>query len=477
MLCLPPASHIHLIAVCGTAMGSLAAMLEEQGHRVTGSDDHVYPPMSDFLRESGIEVQAGFDQARLNPAPDLTIVGNAVSRGNPELEAVLSRRIPFASLPEVLRDFFLRQRHRVVVTGTHGKTTTTAMIAHLLAAAGRNPSFLIAGMPGNFPRPYRLGQGEHFVVEGDEYDSAFFAKFPKFLFYLPDLLLINNIEFDHADIYRDLADIERVFAQVINTVPADGLILANGDDPVVARLLPRSPAQVQTYGTEPHNHWRAVGIEAAGLCQTFSVLEAGTERLSLRLPLSGSYNVCNALGAVGAGLRAGLTETEVTEGLESFRGVRRRQEILGRVGGITVIDDFAHHPTAVARTLEGLTLSFPGIRLWAVFEPASATNARDVFEERYLEAFAAAHQVVLTAVPRPDRCGDDPPFSPERLACALVDSGLPACFTPQPEDVVSRLTDSLEAGDAVVFMSNSGFGGIQKLLLSALQEKHGPPPR
>jgi len=314
------------------------------------------------------------------------------------------------------------------------------------------------------------------VVEGDEYDSAFFAKFPKFLFYLPDLLLINNIEFDHADIYRDLADIERVFAQVINTVPADGLILANGDDPVVARLLPRSPAQVQTYGTEPHNHWRAVGIEAAGLSQTFSVLEAGTERLSLRLPLSGSYNVCNALGAAGAGLRAGLTETEVTEGLESFRGVRRRQEILGRVGGITVIDDFAHHPTAVARTLEGLTLSFPGIRLWAVFEPASATNARDVFEERYLEAFAAAHQVILTAVPRPDRCGDDPPFSPERLACALVDSGLPACFTPQPEDVVSRLTDSLEAGDAVVFMSNSGFGGIQKLLLSALQEKHGRPP-
>jgi len=475
MLCLPPASHIHLIAICGTAMGSLAAMLEEAGHRITGSDDHVYPPMSDFLRQSGIEVQAGFDPSRLDPAPDLVVVGNAISRGNPEVEAVLNRRLPFASMPEVLGDLFLRQRRRIVVTGTHGKTTTTAMIAHLLAAADRDPSFLIAGMPGNFTRPYRLGQGEHFVVEGDEYDSAFFAKFPKFLFYLPDILLINNIEFDHADIYRDLTDIERVFSQVINTVPANGLVLANGDDPVVARLLPRSPAQVQTYGTGSDNHWRAIGIETDGLSQTFTVVEQDAERLRLRLPLSGSYNVHNALGAAGATLSAGLSAAEVTAGLESFRGVRRRQEILGCVGGITVIDDFAHHPTAVARTLEGLALSYPGLRLWAIFEPASATNARDVFEERYLEAFAAVHRVILTAVPRPDRCGDDPPFSPDRLVARLVDNGQLACFTPQPEEIVALLTDSLEAGDVVVFMSNSGFGGIQKMLLAALQQKHGSP--
>ena len=473
MLSLPDKGHVHLIAVCGTAMGSLAAMLRQLGYRVTGSDLHVYPPMSDFLHREGIEILSGFDARHLEPAPDLVVIGNAVSRGNLEAEAVLERRIPYLCLPEVVRDLFLRQRRPVVVTGTHGKTTTTALAAHLLQRAGRDPGFLVAGIPRDFPRPYRLGTGEHFVIEGDEYDSAFFAKHAKFLYYLPEVLVVGNIEFDHADIYRDLSEIERAFRQVINIVPSNGLVLANGEDPVVAELLPRSFAPVQTFGLSPSCHLRAEDVRVDGSSQRFTVW-CGASRLGeFSLGLTGLHNVRNALAAIGVGLRARLTATELAGGLASFQGMKRRQEPLGEVAGVTLIDDFAHHPTAVAATLQGLRHAYPDRRLWAVFEPASASNARCVFEARYVEAFEPADCVVIGAVPRPERAGQDPPFSPERLARSLTAAGATARHLAAPDDIVGHVVASARPGDVVVFMSNGDFGGVQQKVLAGLREIAG----
>ena len=474
MLSLPDKGHIHLIAVCGTAMGSLAAMLRQLGYRVTGSDLHVYPPMSDFLRGEGIEIQSGFAAEHLDPAPDLVVIGNAVSRGNPEAEAALERRIPYLCLPEVVRDLFLRQRRPAVITGTHGKTTTTALAAHLLQSAGRDPGFLVAGIPRDFPRPYQLGSGEYFVIEGDEYDSAFFAKYAKFLYYLPEVLVINNIEFDHADIYRDLSEIERAFAQVINIVPGNGLVLANGDDPVVSRLLPRSPAPVQTFGLGSACDLRAGEIRPCEAGQRFTAWRGGERLGEFRVEMTGQHNVRNALAAVGVGLRAGLDTEELGRGLASFKGMKRRQEPLGEVAGITLIDDFAHHPTAVAATLQGLRQAHPDRRLWAVFEPASASNARRTFEDRYVEAFGPADCVVIGAVPRPERAGQDPPFSPARLAGTLEQSGRRAWHLAAADDIAGHLLDSLRPGDVVVFMSNGAFGGVQQKVVEGLGRAPSP---
>ncbi len=479
MIVIPEGAHIHLIAVCGTAMGSLAGMLRESGYRVTGSDTRVYPPMSDFLHSAGVEV-TGFDAANLHPAPDLVIVGNAVSRGNVEVEATLDRRLPFASLPEVLRDVYLWPASPIVVTGTHGKTTTTAMIAHLLTHGGLDPSYLIAGITLDFSRPYHLGTGGHFVIEGDEYDSAFFAKQAKFLSYLPQLLVINNIEYDHADIYPDLAHIETSFRQLINTVPGSGLIVANHDDPVVGGLLTRSLAPVQTVGLSSSAEWSASDIEPRGRHLTFTVSRHGSklEGGRFELALSGRHNVRNALGAIAVATHVGLELTTLVEALSTFRGVERRQQVICETAGITLIDDFAHHPTAVDETLAGLRLAYPGARMWAVFEPASASNARRIFEDRYVTALGRADRVVLAAVPRPERSGEDEPFSSERVAAALRARGTEADFVPDVDDIAHLLERDMDAGDVIVFMSNGGFGGIQRtacMILEARSAAGGSP--
>ena len=452
-------------------MGSLAAMLAERGCRVTGSDAHTYPPMSDFLQEARVAVYEGFDAVRLDPAPDLVVVGNAVSRGNPEVEATLDRRIPYTSLPELLRDAFLVSKRPLVVTGTHGKTTTTAMAARLLDAGGLDPSFLIAGIPRDYPRPYRLGSGSCFVIEGDEYDSAFFAKFPKFFFYCPDLLIVNNIEYDHADLYASLDEIERAFRYLLNTVPGNGLILANGDDPVTARLLPNAPAPVQTFGTGSTCRWRAAEVEQGRGRQAFSMLDGERVFGRFEIRLSGEHNLRNALGAAAAAAHLGVPVTAIAEGLSSFTGIRRRQELLGEFGGVIVIDDFAHHPTAVEQTLHGLREAWAPSRLWAVFEPASATNARDVFEDRYLRAFAAADRVILAAVPRPERARGDAPFSPERLAAELSRGGCQAGSAPSKGEILELLGAEGAEGDLVVFMSNGGFGGVQRSFVDLLKRR------
>ncbi len=473
MIVIPRGAHIHLIAVCGTAMGSLAGMLRESGYRVTGSDARVYPPMSDFLRSAGIEVMEGFDAAHLRPKPDLVVVGNAVSRGNVEVEDTLDQRLPFASLPEVLRDFYLRPTTPIVVTGTHGKTTTTAMIAHLLSQGGLDPSYLIAGITLDFPKPYHMGTGAHFVIEGDEYDSAFFAKQAKFLSYLPQLLVINNIEYDHADIYPDLEHIETSFRQLINTVPGSGLLVVNHDDPVIGDLLSRSLTPVQTFGLSPSAEWSASDIETRGRHVSFRVSRHGDELEGGRfeLALSGRHNVRNALGAIAIATRVGLEPTTLVDALSTFKGVERRQQVIAETAGITLIDDFAHHPTAVDETLAGLRLSYPDARMWVVFEPASASNARRIFEERYVSALGRADRVTLAAVPRPERSADEDPFSPERVAAALRGHGTEAAFVPGIDDIARLLEREMEDGDVVVFMSNGGFGGIQRTACELLKAR------
>jgi len=471
---IPPNARIHMIAICGTAMGSLAGMLRERGYRVTGSDSHIYPPMSTFLRDLGIEIQEGFAAEHLDERPDLVVVGNAVSRGNPEVEATLNRRIPYLSLPEILRDVFIRGRRSIVITGTHGKTTTTALAAHLLTRAALDPSFLIAGLPHDFPRPYHLGQGEFFVIEGDEYDSAFFAKTAKFFYYLAEILVVNNIEFDHADIYADLAEIEKAFRQLINTVPQNGLLLASHEDPILAELVPASFAPVQTFGLEPGAFWQATQIEVSPRGSAFTLCRQGDPIARFCLPLGGAYNVRNALAAIGIGLHIGLSLEQLQAGLRTFKGVRRRQEVVGQVSGITVIDDFAHHPTAVEQTLQGLRQIYPDSHLWVLFEPASATNARALFEERYARAFALADHLIVARVPRPERARADAPFSPERLAAAVRQQGRSAVHIPEVPAIVDHVLAGVRPGDLVVLMSNGGFGDIQHKLLDALREARAP---
>ncbi|MEE2657979.1 MAG: UDP-N-acetylmuramate:L-alanyl-gamma-D-glutamyl-meso-diaminopimelate ligase [Candidatus Latescibacterota bacterium] len=470
MIPLDPGAHVHLIAACGTAMGSLAGLLRERGFRVTGSDAHVYPPMSDFLREQGIDLVEGFDPVHVqNPRPDLVVIGNVVSRGNPELEATLAADLPYTSLPEAIRDLFLVDRRSLVVTGTHGKTTTTAMIAHLLRGGGGDPSFLIAGLPRNFPRPFHLGRDRWFVIEGDEYDSAYFAKQAKFLFYRPQVLILNNVEFDHADIYRDLEDVVQSFRQVVNQVPKTGVIIANGDDDLAMELADAAFCPVQTVGMDHGHHWSIRCIEADAEGQSFELAVEGESVCKGRLGLSGEHNVRNAVTSLAACAWTGAKLEALLPALTKFSGVRRRQEQLGEVGGILLFDDFAHHPTAVEKTLAGLRAAHPRRRLWAVFEPASATNARATFEERYLQSFAAADNILIAPVPHPERRGADPGFFPSRLAQGLADAGKRA-WTCDHEGIVSYLREHAVDGDVIVFMSNGNFGGVQGQALRALSQ-------
>ncbi len=465
-------AHIHLIAACGMAMGSLAAMLREKGYRVTGSDTHVYPPMSTYLQQVGIELFEGFSPDNLRDVPDLVVVGNAVSRGNPELEAALDLHIPYTSLPELLRDVFIRGKHSVVVTGTHGKTTTTALTAHLFASLQLDPSFLIAGLPKNFPRPYQLGMGSHVIVEGDEYDSAYFAKWAKFFYYLPDTLIINNIEFDHADIYDSIEQIAKAFRQLVNTVPRSGLIIAHASDPVVADVVGIAHAPVQTVGVEAEAYWRADILSSTSEGTDFRLFRQNQVQGDFHLPLHGEYNVRNALAGIAACGRAGIAPVAMRSALATFAGVRRRQEQLGEWDGILLIDDFAHHPTAVEHTLRAIATAHPGRPIWAIFEPASATNARALFEERYRTAFAPATHIIIGRVPRPERARDDEPFSPQRLVERLQTEGKQALYMPNAEDLLSHLSTHVQAGDIALFMSNSGFSGIQQKLLAALSNRH-----
>lgn len=454
--------RVHFLGICGTAMGSVAAAMHDAGFTVTGQDDKVYPPMSDFLRDKGIAITAGYDPAEI-PSADLIVVGNAMTRGNPAVEAVLNRKLPYSSLPETLKHFFLRGRHNLVVTGTHGKTTTTSLLAWIFESAGRAPSYLIGGIPANLGQGACLRDSKHFILEGDEYDTAFFDKRSKFIHYLPELVIVNNIEFDHADIYRDLDEIKTSFRRLLNIVPSGGMVLVNADDPNCLDVAKTCPAPVVEVGFSPNaaNRVRDVAHTPAG--SAFSLFGERFE-----IPLSGDFNIRNAAMAASAAHSYGISIDEIRAAFATFRGIKRRQEVRGVANGITVVDDFGHHPTAIRETIAGLRSRFPGSRLWAVFEPRSNTTRRAVFQHDLPAAFGQADGVFIAQVARLEQLPENERLDPEKVVADIAASGKPAFYEPTADDIIERLKPLTASGDVVAVFSNGGFDGIHSKLLERL---------
>ncbi|HEY7498801.1 MAG TPA: UDP-N-acetylmuramate:L-alanyl-gamma-D-glutamyl-meso-diaminopimelate ligase [Vicinamibacterales bacterium] len=463
-------TRIHLIGVCGTAMATLAAMLKARGFDVRGSDQNVYPPMSDFLVEQGITLLQGYKPEHISADLDLVVVGNAISRGNPELEEVLDRKIRYCSLPEAIRDHFLWGARSVVITGTHGKTTTTALTGWMLTDGGADPSVLIGGIAENFDGSFRIGGGREFVIEGDEYDSAFFDKTAKFLKYLPDIAVVGNIEYDHADIYADLDAIRLTFQRFVNLIPRRGLLLLGADNADAAALRARAHCRVETFGLADGADWQAHDLRVAETSTTFDVRRRGVPAGTFEVPLLGAYNVRNALAAIAVGAAVGLNIDEMAASLRRFKGVRRRLQHRGTVRGVAVYDDFAHHPTAIAETLAGVRSAHPTRRLWAIFEPRSATSCRRVFQSDFVRALSAADKVVLPAVFR-STLPEDERLSPEQIIGELQTAGVDARFIPETGDIVDAVARDSRKGDIVIVMSNGGFDDIHRKLLTALERR------
>ena len=497
--------HYHLIGIAGTAMGSLAGLLREAGHTVTGSDEGVYPPMSTLLDELGIEYADRFDAGNLKPEPDVVVVGNAVSRGNPELEAVLDRRLRYTSAAATVKEEFLRGRRVLAVAGTHGKTTTTSILSWLLEAAGLQPSFLIGGVAENFGTSFRLvdpAASDLFVIEADEYDTAYFDKGPKMWHYLPHVGVVTNIEFDHADIYRDEQAYRFAFSRFVNLVPRTGALVAGWESEIVRDLAPRSFAPVLSFGlgqaaipragqdaappatgevraegsAEPegfdpslsHPRWRADQVEYGPDGSRFTVYRDDEALGDVATPLTGAFNVRNCLAAIAAAVAVGAEWDGIVEGLRTFRSVRRRMEVRGEARGVTVIDDFAHHPTAVRETIEATRQRFGDRRVVAIFEPRSYTAQRKDFQEPYRRALGGADEVVLAGLFHPERYDESSGMDPHELVAAIREDGTPARYMAETDEIVAALGEELQEGDIALFMSNGGFGGVHGSLLDAL---------
>jgi UDP-N-acetylmuramate: L-alanyl-gamma-D-glutamyl-meso-diaminopimelate ligase len=450
-------------------MASLAGLLRERGHEVTGSDQDVYPPMSTQLEALGISLRSPYAAENVPAEADLVVIGNALSRGNPEVEAVLDRKQRMTSLPALLAEEFIRGRTSLVVAGTHGKTTTASLLALILHQAGRDPSFLIGGLPVDFGRSFRLGGGPHFVAEGDEYDSAFFDKRPKFVHYLPDVAVIGNVEYDHADIYPDLAAVQTAFVRLLNVIPRCGLLVAGAESPPLREILARAPCRVETFGIQGDADWRAVNVRPGPDAWRFSLQLRGRDRGEFALGLPGEHNVRNALAALAVAAEAGVPPEAARAALAAFQGVKRRLEVRGRARGVTVYDDFAHHPTAVRETLKALRAAGGGGRLVAVFEPRSYSSRTSVFQEDFGRAFRAADLVVVAAAHLPGKVPEGRRLSESGLVDALRGQGTEARFIPAVPDIVTALSAELREGDRVVLLSNGGFGGIHEKLLRALE--------
>jgi UDP-N-acetylmuramate: L-alanyl-gamma-D-glutamyl-meso-diaminopimelate ligase len=460
---------IHLIGICGTAMATLAALLKRKGFDVQGSDQDVYPPMSDFLASEGIRTLVGYEASHITGDLELVVVGNAISRGNPELEEVLDRKIRYCSLPEAIREHFLWGARSIVIAGTHGKTTTTSLTGWVLTHGGVDPSVLVGGIARNFGdggSSYRIGRGRDFVIEGDEYDSAFFDKTAKFLKYLPDIAVINNVEFDHADIYADFDAVMLAFRRLVSLVPRRGLLLIGADSPGAKSLVPLASSRVQTFGTGDAD-WQAHDLQSAGASTRFKVRRDGTPFGSFELPLLGAHNVRNALAAIAVATEVGIRPERIEDGLRAFAGVKRRLEVVGVAGGVTVYDDFAHHPTAVAETLAGLRASNPQARIWAVFEPRSASSCRRVFQDDFARAFEGANEVLIAPIFR-SKLPEAERLSVGQLVRDLNGRGLHAREAESIDDIVAGIAREHRPGDLVVLMSNGGFGGIHQKILRAL---------
>jgi UDP-N-acetylmuramate: L-alanyl-gamma-D-glutamyl-meso-diaminopimelate ligase len=462
--------RIHLIGVCGTAMATLAALLRSHGHDVQGSDENVYPPMSDFLRAEGIRTLTGYAADHITTDLDLVVVGNAISRGNAELETVLERKVRYCSLPEIVRDEFLWDARSIVLAGTHGKTTTTSLTGWVLTHGQHDPTVLVGGIALNFGdggSSYRVGKGKEFVIEGDEYDSAYFDKTAKFLKYVPDVAVIGNIEFDHADIYADLDAVRLAFRRLVNLVPRNGLLLLGADSPDALALADAAVSPVETFGLDPAATWTADQVEHRDGVTHFAVRRRGEHVGRFESPLLGLHNVRNALAAIAAATHCGLSASGLADGLRTFKGIKRRLETVGVTREVTVLDDFAHHPTAVRETLAALRTGYPGRRIWAVFEPRSASSCRRIFQDDFARAFGSADEVVIAGVfrsslPEPER------LSADRLVADLGAAGQRARHVPAVDDIVLTIVAESRPGDVVVLMSNGGFGGIHRKLLQAL---------
>lgn len=469
--------HIHLIGICGTAMASLAGMLQQQGHRITGSDAAAYPPMSDLLASLKIPIHEPYSESNLEPRPDLVVVGNAISRGNIELEYVLDTRIPFCSMASVLHDEFLPGRESLVVAGTHGKTTTTSMLAWIYEVASREnpalaPSFLIGGVAENFGTSFMVRPTRPFLLEGDEYDTAFFDKGPKFLHYFPDALILTHVEFDHADIYADLAAVKTAFKRLVNLVPRRGRMVAFDGSENVSECVRKAFCAVERYGFDPLSHWRISDLAHVGSTTSWTLTRGGVLFAELTVPMAGAHNALNATAAAALAAGQGVSTAAIVEALATFKSVKRRLEVRAVVDGVTIIDDFAHHPTAIRETLRALRESYPGRRLWAVLEPRSNTLRRNVFEVDLVESLALADRVVLAAVFKSESIPVEERLHPEHVVAALNARGIPAALYADADAIVTAVSSELGEGDVVAILSNGGFGNIYQKLPAAIAARN-----
>jgi len=455
-------------------MASLAGMLQSRGHKVTGSDRQVYPPMSTQLESLGIEILNDYRAENADIGADCTVVGNAISRGNAELEEVLNRKLLYRSQAEIVKEEFIRGRRSLVVAGTHGKTTTTSIAAWVCEVGGLNPSFLVGGIVQNFGASFRVSDGEHFVIEGDEYDTAYFDKKPKFMHYLPEIAIVNNIEFDHADIYRDLWEIKYQFSRLMNLVPSNGRLIIGIDSPVAREVLEEMRGklftQIETFGTSDEAKWQAREIDFSGARTKFKIFREKEFWGEFETDLIGEFNVRNCLAVIIAADAWGIPKEKIQQAFDTFKSVKRRVEIRGVERGVTVIDDFAHHPTAVEETLKALQMKYSGQRLIAVFEPRSWSSRLAVFQEPYAKAFEYADYVIIAGVYNTQKVSElGKVLNVEELVEQIKSNGKTAFCLPDADSIVSHLTPELKENDVVAIMSNGGFGGIHEKILNVLK--------
>lgn len=444
-------------------MGSVAAAMQAKGFTVTGSDQNVYPPMSTFLEEQGVKIYSGYKAENIPETAEVIVIGNAISRGNPEAEAALDRKLLYVSLPEVLKEHFLRGHRNLVVSGTHGKTTTSSMLAWLLKSAGEDPSHMIGGIPRNLGKGASFTDSEFVVLEGDEYDTAFFDKRSKFLHYLPEVVIVNNIEFDHADIYNSLDEIKLTFKRLLNIVPRNGVAYVNGDCPNSMEVAQGAPAPVKTVGLSESCDLQITEIDYRSDGTSFQL-----DGETYTLPMAGEFNVRNAAMAVCAARFSGFSPDQIREGLLGFEGIARRQEVRGEVGGVRVIDDFAHHPTAIGLAVDSLRQQYPDSRLWVIFEPRSNTTRRNVFQKELADALAKADLAVMPSVPDPEKVAVEDRLDPEKLIADVTAQGTQSWYCEGVEQIVDLVGEQSEEGDTVAVLSNGGFGGIHQKLLDRL---------
>lgn len=460
--------NIYLIAICGTGMAALAGLLKKSGYEVTGSDANVYPPMSTLLKDAGIEIFPGYKKENISKNIDLVIVGNAVSKTNEEVQAVLEAGIPYTSFPSALSRFFLEGRKSLVVTGTHGKTTTTSLLSWVLESAQRKPGFMVGGWLKNFDTNHQVPQGEYFVTEGDEYDSAFFDKGPKFLHYRPDASILTSIEFDHADIFSDLDQIKKVFRDYVGLIKPEGVILVKSDDLNIREVIESASCKVETYGFQEGADWQITSYRFESGFGHFSLSYKNQHRGDFQLAMMGRHNVENAAAVAGLCFSLGLTKDEIYKGFQTFKGIKRRQEIVGEKKGIVVIDDFAHHPTAIDLTIDAVKKAYPNQRVWAVFEPRSATSRRKVFEDAFPKSFLKADRVVFAGLFAPEKIKEEERLNVEGVTASIRESGGIADYIPQVNDIVDFIIKNSTSGDVILIMSSGGFGGIHQKILEGL---------